>query len=338
MIPTDAVAKSLGCAVHPLRWLAGDGSDRKFYRVIAEDGTGSWVLMELGAGDAELLQKSEYLWIRLAAFLKQQGIRTPLIRALLPEHAGILMEDCGDATLSTVVAALQGEGCAGKVRQLYHAAFRIAGQLLAAPVRGPQPWYRSSFDAQFFLKELGFCQEHFLKAFLGIRLNGEQGGLFRTECERLARSLGQRPGFLAHRDFHSRNLMVQEGELITIDFQDARPGPAAYDLVSLCFDPYVKLGVDERFDLFWQGVSGLAAGVSGEIKACWKEAALQRLYKILGSYAYLSRVRPAGNWGRYMEPSLEMLRCLRHRDFPFLSEVLPEQIEASLGYRERVRS
>ena len=46
---------------------------------------------------------------------------------------------------------------------------------------------------------------------------------------------------LCHRDFHSRNLMPHGGELVWIDFQDARMGPATYDLASLLRDSYVDL-------------------------------------------------------------------------------------------------
>ena len=44
---------------------------------------------------------------------------------------------------------------------------------------------------------------------------------------------------LCHRDYHSRNLMLHDGSLYIIDFQDARMGPDTYDLVSLLRDSYV---------------------------------------------------------------------------------------------------
>ena len=46
---------------------------------------------------------------------------------------------------------------------------------------------------------------------------------------------------LCHRDYHSRNLMLHDGSLYIIDFQDARMGPDTYDLVSLLRDSYVDL-------------------------------------------------------------------------------------------------
>ena len=46
---------------------------------------------------------------------------------------------------------------------------------------------------------------------------------------------------LCHRDYHSRNLMLSQGQLYLIDFQDARMGPDTYDLASLLRDSYVDL-------------------------------------------------------------------------------------------------
>ena len=54
---------------------------------------------------------------------------------------------------------------------------------------------------------------------------------------------------LCHRDYHSRNLMLHEGELYIIDFQDARMGPDTYDLVSLLRDSYVDLTEEVVDDL-----------------------------------------------------------------------------------------
>ena len=69
-----------------------------------------------------------------------------------------------------------------------------------------------------------------------------------TACaRRCARSspiieeLASEPRVLCHRDYHSRNLMLHEGRLYIIDFQDTRMGPDTYDLVSLLRDSYVDL-------------------------------------------------------------------------------------------------
>ena len=64
------------------------------------------------------------------------------------------------------------------------------------------------------------------------------------EFARAGRELSGEPRVVCHRDYHSRNLMVHDGRLGVIDFQDARLGPDTYDLVSLLRDSYVELEPD----------------------------------------------------------------------------------------------
>ena len=49
---------------------------------------------------------------------------------------------------------------------------------------------------------------------------------------RLIDSALEQPRVLVHRDFHSRNLMLmRDGDLAVIDFQDAVVGPVTYGVV-----------------------------------------------------------------------------------------------------------
>ena len=67
---------------------------------------------------------------------------------------------------------------------------------------------------------------------------------------------------LCHRDYHSRNLMLHEGQLYIIDFQDARMGPDTYDLVSLLRDSYVDFTEEAVDDLiaFFLALRGRQTG------------------------------------------------------------------------------
>ena len=68
---------------------------------------------------------------------------------------------------------------------------------------------------------------------------------FKTLCSELA----ARPRVLTHRDYHARNLMMHNGRMFIIDYQDARMGPATYDVASLLSDPYTTLSSGVVLDL-----------------------------------------------------------------------------------------
>ncbi len=89
--------------------------------------------------------------------------------------------------------------------------------------------FQLAFDEKKLFEELEFFERHFLAGFRGAVLTSEDREALETEFRAIARELSNRPRVLCHRDYHSRNLMVLDGELAVIDFQDARMGPMTYD-------------------------------------------------------------------------------------------------------------
>ena len=105
---------------------------------------------------------------------------------------------------------------------------------------------------------------------------------------------------LCHRDYHARNLMVVPDGLVVIDFQDARRGPRAYDVVSLLNDSYVehsKEFVDAMVERFERAVGA-------SIVKDYDAAALQRNLKALGTFGYQIGRRGNAVYERYLEGTL----------------------------------
>ena len=115
--------------------------------------------------------------------------------------------------------------------------------------------------------------------------------------------LEKEPKALVHRDFQSSNILWKKDRLSFIDFQGMRLGPAAYDLASLVYDPYVKFTEGER-----RALVALYAKKSGreEIVKVLPYAAVQRLVQCLGAYGRLASVGQP-QFGKYVLPALENL-------------------------------
>ena len=103
------------------------------------------------------------------------------------------------------------------------------------------PPYRIAFDVEKLTWELEFFVKHYLMAYKGFDPSDEERDILRREWAEIVEELAGEPRVLCHRDYHSRNLMLHDGQLYMIDFQDARMGPDTYDLVSLLRDSYVDL-------------------------------------------------------------------------------------------------
>ena len=119
----------------------------------------------------------------------------------------------------------------------------------------------------------------------------------------MAERLMREPPALVHRDFQSTNVLWNGDKLAFIDYQGMRIGPAAYDLASLVYDPYVKFTEGER-----RALVALYAKKSGrpEIVDILPFAAVQRLVQCLGAYGRLASVGQP-QFSTHVLPALENL-------------------------------
>ncbi|NOZ13873.1 MAG: phosphotransferase [Acidobacteria bacterium] len=117
-------------------------------------------------------------------------------------------------------------------------------------------------------------------------------------CAEIARVLEGGKWVLSHRDYHFRNILVRDGEVCIIDFQDTRPAPEFYDNVSLLFDNYLDLG---------EMIPELEPA-AGSPALRW--AALQRNLKALGTFSWFG-YKTGKKWFRDSVP-LAMRHVLSH--------------------------
>jgi aminoglycoside/choline kinase family phosphotransferase len=212
---------------------------------------------------------------------------------------GILqLEDLGDITLQ----AHLGAAPAAEHSRLYRNAVSLIealqrrGAELASPAYPP---YGVAFDVDKLLWELEFFTKHYLEAYRGAAIPPAAREALRQQWRDLAEELADEPRVLCHRDYHSRNLMLHDGELYIIDFQDARLGPDTYDLVSLLRDSYVDLpeaAVEELIAYFIalkrpSGDHAAHRTWEQEFRRRFDVMALQRNLKALGTFGYQTSTR-----------------------------------------------
>jgi len=64
--PEWAISQALGLESIRVSWLAGDGSDRCYYRLHDKNSEKTFVLMQLSGDDAALLAKDGYEWVKIS--------------------------------------------------------------------------------------------------------------------------------------------------------------------------------------------------------------------------------------------------------------------------------
>ena len=150
------------------------------------------------------------------------------------------------------------------------------------------------YDEKFIATELMIFQQWLLEEHLDIKLSAEETNKLLACFDYLSAAIIEQPKVFMHRDYHSRNIMLLENELLgIIDFQDAVHGPITYDLVSLLKDCYMAWPKDKVHawvqTYYQQAREAKLVAVSLEQFMLWFDwMGMQRHLKAAGIFARLN--------------------------------------------------
>ncbi len=200
------------------------------------------------------------------------------------------------------------------------------------PAHGTLPWTRS-FDEALLRWELDHFREWLLEAHAGATLSPSEAKVVGAAFDRIARTLAGETRGLTHRDYQSRNLLLVQGEIALIDFQDALQGPIVYDLVALLRDSYVTLSREEVGALLtrWEDAYRSLGGTPPEratLEELFDVQTVQRKLKDAGRFVYIDRVKRNPSFLPFIAPSLAYAReaLLRLPEYAELHEVLAAHV------------
>ncbi len=283
--------------------LTGDASDRRYFRVLLPDSPSIVLSLHSAPFDFEKLP-----FVNVARLLAQMPVPIPTVLGHADDLGVLALTDLGDVTLQAHLGAATSAEHAALYRQAVAliATLQRRGAELASPEYVP---YGVAFDVEKLTWELDFFIKHFIEAYRGIVISASAREALRREFAVLIESLAAEPRVLCHRDYHSRNLMLHDGELYIIDFQDARMGPDTYDLASLLRDSYVDLPEQTVSELlaYFVAVSG-QAGEEREFRQRFDVMALQRNLKALGTFGYQTTARRNPVYIQYIPRTLRYVR------------------------------
>jgi len=254
-----AALDRLGLDVAGTAVLAGDASQRRFFRVTLADGaTVVAALYPVGSEDAAARDHAVQRWGAECAL--------PIPAPLGCLDGVTVSADLGEEQLEAVLRDDPAVALAGALDAL--ARFQGCGfDTLATP----------PFDAAFFRGELAVFEAQ------AVPVAGPPGGA--DFLDRLAARLARHPQRLVHRDFHVNNLMRHAGRVWAVDFQDMRGGPDTYDLVSLLRERAAAAApIDEGR---WCAAAAERLAWPAGWEERYLECAAQRGLKVLGTFLRL---------------------------------------------------
>lgn len=253
-------AAAIGLQVLRLHAIAPDASTRRFFRVeLANHPTVVACLYPPGEESRLDHDWEAHQW----AWHRRLPVPAPLARA----SRVTLSADLGSCDLERALRVV-GLGVLPE-------ALKCLQFFQVCPLeRVPNP----PFDAALFYREL----EAFA-SFLPPPIAADSR--VRAFFADLAQRLETHPYRLTHRDFHVNNLLLHQARVWAVDFQDLRPGPDTYDLVSLLRERAGGELVSN--DEPWRAEAARQLDWSVGWLDRFRECACQRGLKVLGTFLRL---------------------------------------------------
>jgi aminoglycoside/choline kinase family phosphotransferase len=315
--------------------LRGDASTRVYYRAHVEgaepDRPTQLIVMELPedafasdeAGAEPELARLPFL--EVAKLLGSRDLPVPKIYAEDLPNRVILIEDLGDTTLEQRLSATPQQQWPSLYAKAVDLLARLHDRCQDLPATSIV--CRRRFDRELLDWELDHFRKWGLEALFG-ELHGEQRLVLDQAFEIIASQVAAMPQGFVHRDYQSKNLMVDSaGELHLIDFQDALVGPRAYDLVALLCDSYVALGPGLQESMI-QRYAALRQFELEALRGEFWRVALHRKLKDAGRFIFIDRVRGNPSFLQWYPQSLVYVARAIDRipEFASLGELLRSTI------------
>ena len=256
--------------------LAGDASARRYARLTRGDETA--VLM-----DDPPPGNSVSAFVRIAGLLRGMGYSAPDVLAADEVQGFALLEDFGDGSFSVLLA---GPAAPSLERTLYEAATDFLVDLH----RQPAPSGLRRYDADWMLDDARL----FLKSIADETADASMAAEFEAAWRGSLEEAAAGPQALCLRDFHAGNLMWLPardglGRVGLLDFQDARLGPTAYDLVSLLQDARRDLANGLEGALVMRYLQASTGLDEAAFRAAYAILGAQRAVRIIGVFHRLAR-------------------------------------------------
>ena len=197
------------------------------------------------------------------------------------------------------------------------------------------------YTRQRLRDELNIFEEWCCDKMLGVKASP-----LSTIGDSLTKEIDRHPKVTVHRDYHSRNLLLNGDRLGIVDFQDALVGSNVYDLASLLYDCYfehtdneVETWIDQFRSLATEAELPCIQPRAAFVRAL-ELTAIQRMLKAVGIFCRLWFTQGKNTHLAYMLPVLSRVITLTQRnELPTLGSWLDMDVKPKLqGALQRLTS
>lgn len=307
---------------------SADASFRRYFRV-------HMASQSLIAMDAPPPQEDCRPFVQVAEILLQAGLNVPRVLAQDLDRGFLLLSDLGD---TTYLSRLNEDTA--------DALYRDASNALITMQLASKPGVFPVYDEALLTREMQLFPDWYIAKHLSITLDQADVQVLQTTFAVLNQNIRAQASVYVHRDYHSRNLMVCEGDGNqnpgVLDFQDAVYGPITYDLASLLKDAYIGWEEERVLDWavrYWQAARRAGLLVPADFADFYRDfewMGVQRHIKVLGIFARLYHRDGKDGYLKDMPLVMDYLRraCARYIELRPMLRLLDriEKNQPQVGY------
>jgi N-acetylmuramate 1-kinase len=313
--------------------LTPDASTREYFRIPWRRRTA------IAALYPEPFDPDVHPFLDVTRLFSAAGLPVPEIYLVEARSGIIIQEDLGDQQLRLFFESASEEDCETYLER----AISLIGSIQAATEKAYE--LRSiachlAFDEAKLSWELSFFMDHYFGSLRHEQLSHGEEAELKSELNDVAAELSARPRVLCHRDYHSSNLIVdQKGDLRIVDHQDARMGPASYDLVSLLMDrqpeppSLAEVRAQRLFFLDERRRRGLDSLDPDDFAREFRLMTVQRGLKAIGTFSYQTAVCGRGQtYAQFIRPTFKIVLQAAEwlGRFPALRRAIKERSEEEI--------
>ncbi|MDR4930607.1 RapZ C-terminal domain-containing protein [Segatella bryantii] len=300
--------------------LAGQGSNRQYYRMFDDDGHS--VIGVVGTSRDE-----DHAFVYLTRHFTKRQLPVPKILAVSADELRYIQTDLGGVSLFDAIRG--GREAGGRYNQKeYELLLKTIRELPNIQIRGareldwsncyPQP----EFDEAGVLFDLNYFKYCFLKPtdldFHELKLEAN----FRLFAKDLT---SEKMECFLYRDFQARNIMLDsEGNPYFIDYQGGRKGPFYYDLASFLWQASSHYSFKMRRQLIMEYYNSLKNYIEVPSERHFVRRlslfVLFRTLQVLGAYGFRGYFERKKHFIDSIPPAIQNLRdliALGDKVFPY---------------------
>jgi aminoglycoside/choline kinase family phosphotransferase len=257
------------------------GSIRIYYRILTD--SGSFIATH------GINIKENQSFIQFSRHFKTKNCPVPAIYAVNNEGTIYIQEDFGDISLLNL---LEQQGPNEEVFNLFKQSLRELARLQIQGDKGMdyENWCLTSseFGKQAILSDLLYFKYYFLDT---LQLPYDKEKLI-ADFEIFSTSLANTSyKYFLFRDFQSRNILVEKGQVHFIDYQGGMKGALQYDVASMLWQAKAELSEDWKRKLLFYYMDCVEKELGrtidrNEFAQQYMGYVLIRLMQVLGAYGF----------------------------------------------------